>query len=48
MVFIAKKFTFYDALTDEEIESYYNLPYLNRIFSVKSEDGKDTPYYWVI
>ena len=43
-----KKFTFYDALTAEEMESYYNLPYLNRIFSVKSEDGEDKPYYWVI
>lgn len=35
-------------LTDEEIEMYYNLTYLNRICVSKSEDGGSTPYYWVI
>ena len=35
-------------LTDEEVEQYYNLDYLNRIFSVKNENGESTSYYWVI
>jgi len=35
-------------LTPEEIEVYYNLNYLNRIFSAKSENGENTPIYWVI
>ncbi len=40
--------TFFDQLTEEEIEAYYNLDYLNRIFSAKGEYGEDLPYYWVI
>ncbi len=40
--------TFFDQLSEEEIESYYNLDYLNRIFSAKGEFGGDLPYYWVI
>ncbi len=39
---------FFDQLSEEEIEAYYNLEYLNRIFSVKGENGEETPYYWVI
>jgi len=39
---------FFDKLSEEEIEAYYNLEYLNRIFSAKGEDGEETPYYWVI
>ncbi len=35
-------------LTPKEIEQYYNLNYLNRIFSAKSENGEDMPIYWVI
>ncbi len=35
-------------LTPEEIEQYYNQNYLNRIFSAKSENGENTPIYWVI
>jgi hypothetical protein len=38
----------YGELTPEEIELYYNLNYLNRIFSAKSENGEDLPIYWVI
>jgi hypothetical protein len=41
-------FELFDQLTSEEIEMYYNLTYLNRICVSKSEDGKSTPYYWVI
>ena len=39
---------FFDQLSEEEIEAYYNLEYLNRIFSAKGENDEETPYYWVI
>lgn len=39
---------FFDQLNEEELEAYYNLEYLNKIFSAKGEDGEETPYYWVI
>ena len=39
---------FYGELTEEQYEMYYSLKYLNRIFSVKSENGNSLPYYWVI
>ncbi|MEE9378718.1 MAG: hypothetical protein V3V33_11870 [Candidatus Lokiarchaeia archaeon] len=39
---------FFDQLSEEEIDVYYNLDYLNRIFSAKTENGEDLPYYWVI
>jgi len=39
---------FFGELTDEQYESYYTLDYLNRIFSVKYENGESLPYYWVI
>ncbi|MFX1311028.1 MAG: hypothetical protein ACFFHD_00230, partial [Promethearchaeota archaeon] len=39
---------FFDHLSEDEIEAYYTLEYLNRIFSARGEDGTDTPYYWVI
>jgi hypothetical protein len=39
---------FFDQLSEEETEAYYNLEYLNRIFSAKGEDGEETLYYWVI
>ncbi|MFW9949148.1 MAG: hypothetical protein ACFFKA_03355, partial [Candidatus Thorarchaeota archaeon] len=35
-------------LSEEQINQYYSLPYLNRIYSVKSENGGEVPYYWVI
>jgi hypothetical protein len=38
----------YGELIPEEIEQYYNLNYLNRIFSAKSENGESMPIYWVI
>jgi len=41
-------FELFGQLTSEEIEMYYNLAYLNRISVSKSEEGKSTPYYWVI
>lgn len=39
---------YFGELTEEQVEKYYSLNYLNRIFSVKSENGDSTPYYWVI
>jgi hypothetical protein len=39
---------FYGELTEAQYEKYYSLDYLNRIFSVKSENGDSLPYYWVI
>ncbi|MFX0026993.1 MAG: hypothetical protein ACFE8M_11335 [Candidatus Hermodarchaeota archaeon] len=35
-------------LTKEDYEAYYNLYYLNRIFSSKGDYGNDKPCYWVI
>ncbi|MFX1469891.1 MAG: hypothetical protein ACFFB8_14645, partial [Promethearchaeota archaeon] len=39
---------FFDKLSDEELEAYYYLDYLNRIFSAKGESFEEIPYYWVI
>ena len=46
--YLPSNWQFFDQLSEEEIEAYYNLKYLNRIFSAKGEDGEETPYYWVI
>ncbi len=35
-------------LTSEEIEMYYNLPYLDKVCSSKTEYGDEVPLYWVI
>ncbi|MBD3227951.1 MAG: hypothetical protein GF329_07155 [Candidatus Lokiarchaeota archaeon] len=35
-------------ISDEIIEEYYSLPYLNRICSSKAINGEDKPLYWVI
>ncbi len=35
-------------LSKEELEEYYNLDYLNKIFSSKTMKGVETPLYWVI
>ncbi|MFW9951972.1 MAG: hypothetical protein ACFFKA_17780 [Candidatus Thorarchaeota archaeon] len=40
--------TLFGQLTEAEIEAYYGLTYLNRIFVVKSDSGEELPYYWVI
>jgi hypothetical protein len=39
---------FYGELTKAQYELYFSLDYLNKIFSVKSENGDSLPYYWVI
>ena len=41
-------FELFGQLSGEEIEMYYNLTYLNRIYVSKSAYGKTVPYYWVI
>lgn len=38
----------YGHLTSEEIERYYSLSYLNKIYSAKNEYGQENPLYWVI
>ncbi|MFX0001906.1 MAG: hypothetical protein ACFE9C_07585 [Candidatus Hodarchaeota archaeon] len=35
-------------LTNKEIEMYYNLSYLNRVCSSKTENSNEIPMYWVI
>ena len=38
----------YGRLNQEEFEKYYNLSYINKIYSSKSELGKEYPLYFVI
>ncbi|MHA1804732.1 MAG: hypothetical protein ACTSU4_09370 [Promethearchaeota archaeon] len=38
----------YGQLSDEQLEQYYHLDYLNRIQSSRSINGQGTSYYWVI
>ncbi len=35
-------------LTNEQVAAYYNLTYLNKVFSAKLETGVELPIYWVI
>ncbi len=35
-------------LSNEEIEMYYNISYLNKVCSSKTEDSNEIPMYWVI
>lgn len=37
----------YGYLDEEDWEAYYDANYLNKIYSAKSESGKETSYYWV-
>jgi hypothetical protein len=41
-------FDVFERLTEEEMEEYYSMDYLNKICSSKSENGIEFPYYWVI
>ncbi|MHA2126194.1 MAG: hypothetical protein ACW99E_12905 [Promethearchaeota archaeon] len=45
---INKGFDLFGKLSDEQLEEYYNLPYLNKICSSKTKSGAETPLYWVI
>jgi len=38
----------YNWLTKEQIEKYYSLPYINKIYSAKNKYGQENPLYWVI
>ena len=38
----------FGSLTSEEMEMYYSLNYLNKIFSSKAENENEIPIYWVI
>ena len=38
----------YAYVDEEDMEEYYELDYLNRIYSARSPDGTSNPYYWVI
>jgi len=42
--YLPSSWKFFDQLNEEELEAYYNLEYLNIIFSAKGEDGEETPY----
>ncbi|MFX1276539.1 MAG: hypothetical protein ACFFAT_16055, partial [Promethearchaeota archaeon] len=41
-------FETYRRLTEDEMEQYFNMEYLNKICSSTSEYGVEVPYYWVI
>ncbi len=41
-------FEVYNHLTQGEVGRYYNLSYVNKIFTVKKEYGQEDPLYWVI
>ena len=45
---IDRGFELFGRLTTEETEEYYNLNYLNKICSSKTENGIEIPLYWVI
>ena len=41
-------FESFEGLTEQQIQMYFNLSYLNRICSTKAEGHIDEPIYWVI
>ena len=45
---INKGFELFGQLTKEESEQYYRLGYLNKIYSARTESGKETPLFWII
>lgn len=45
---INKGFELFGQLTDEQEAIYYSLDYLNKICSSMTENGEETPTYWVI
>ncbi|MFX1463065.1 MAG: hypothetical protein ACFFBF_08425 [Promethearchaeota archaeon] len=45
---INRGFELFGQLTDEELEQYYNLTYINKICSAKSINKKETPLFWII
>ena len=47
-IIVNKGLDLFGELTEEEIEQYYNLKYINKIYSAKTNDGEETPLFWVI
>ncbi len=45
---INKGFELFGHLSQDELEEYYSLPYLDKICSSKTEGGGETPIFWVI
>ncbi len=45
---INKGFELFGRLSEEELEEYYTLDYLNKICVSSTEDGREIPLYWVI
>ena len=45
---INKGFELFGQLSQDELEEYYSLNYLNKICSSKTEGGAETPIFWVI
>ncbi|MFX1470132.1 MAG: hypothetical protein ACFFB8_15885 [Promethearchaeota archaeon] len=45
---INKGFELFGQLTNEELEQYYKLNYINKVCSAKSINGKETPLFWII
>lgn len=46
--YLGESYDTYAYVDEEDMEEYYELEYLNRIYSAKSPDGTSNPYYWVI
>jgi hypothetical protein len=45
---VNRGFELFGKLSQEELEEYYSLAYLNKICSSKTDGGRETPIYWVI
>jgi len=45
---INKGFDLFGRLSEDELEEYYSLDYLNKICVSSTKDGKELPLYWVI
>lgn len=42
------EWTFWKTLSEEELNAYYEMGYINKIQSTKDSTGEETPLYWVI
>ncbi|TXT58257.1 MAG: hypothetical protein BAJALOKI3v1_1380002 [Promethearchaeota archaeon] len=38
----------YGYLSEEQLQQYYRLRYINKIYSSKAQGGDENPLYWVI
>ena len=46
--YLNKDWKVYGKLNQSEQEQYYNLTYLNKVYSAKAENGDSNPLWWVI